>query len=117
MSDVNDDNVSRRLLNIAMRSRVRRLVLWTLMNSLDALSVSEICRKTRLHPSEVIGVIRGRPGSYELQYSLLRLHLVVEVTAKVGPRGQKTYKFTCKDPILLEYIQDTLKRYRETGEV
>jgi predicted transcriptional regulator with HTH domain len=87
------------------------------MNSLDPLSVSEICRKTRLYPSEVIGVIRGRPGSYELQYSLLRLRLVVEITAKVGARGQKAYKFTCKNPILIKYIEDTLKRYRETGEV
>lgn len=111
-----DVDVDRRLLNIALRSRVRRLVLWTLMKSLDALSVSEICHKTRLYPSEVIAVIRGRPGSYEPEYSLLRLHLVVEVTTKVHGR-QKTYKFTCRDSLLLRYIEDTLKRYRETGEV
>jgi predicted transcriptional regulator with HTH domain len=88
------------------------------MNSLDALSVSEICHKTRLYPSEVIGVIRGRPGSYEPEYSLLQLHLVAEITTKVhGDRRQKTYKFTCRDPIALRYIENTLKGYRETGEV
>jgi hypothetical protein len=49
---------------------------------------------------------------------LLRLHLVVEVTAKGhGDRRQKTYKFICRDPVLLKYIEDTLKGYRETGEV
>jgi predicted transcriptional regulator with HTH domain len=88
------------------------------MNSLNPLSVSEICHKTRLYPSEVIGVIRGRPGSYEPEYSLVRLHLVVEVTTKVrGDGRQKTYKFTCEDPITLRYIEDTLKGYRETGEI
>jgi predicted transcriptional regulator with HTH domain len=88
------------------------------MKSLDALSNSEICHKTRLYPSEVNGVVRGRPGSYELKYSLLQLHLVVEVPtiAHEDPR-QKTYKFTCKDPVLLRYIEDILKGYRETGEV
>ena len=117
MSDPRDANVNRRLLNMALRSRVRRLVLWTLMKSLDALSVSEICHKTRLYPSEVIGVIRGRPGSYEPEYSLLRLQLVAEVPTKVhGARRQKTYKFTCRNLILLRYMEDTLKAYRETGE-
>lgn len=118
MADASRDiSVDRRLLNMALRSRVRRLVLWTLMNSLDSLSVSEICHKTRLYPSEVIGVIRGRPGSYESQYSLLRLRLVTEVTTKGhGDGGQKTYKFACKDQILLRYIEDTLKGYRVTGE-
>ncbi|MDG6966170.1 MAG: hypothetical protein JRN58_00815 [Nitrososphaerota archaeon] len=87
------------------------------MNSLDPLSVSEICHKTRLYPSEVIGAIRGQPGSYEPQYSSLRLHLVAEVTTKGhGDRTHKTYKFTCSDPILLRYIEDTLKGYRQTGE-
>jgi predicted transcriptional regulator with HTH domain len=87
MSDTSRDaNVDRRSLNVALRSRVRRLVLWTLMKSLDALSVSEICHKTRLYPSEVSGVIRGRPGSYEPEYSLLRLHLVAEVTTRVHGR-------------------------------
>ena len=96
MFDPRDASVNRRLLSIALRSRVRRLVIWTLMKSLDALSVSEICYKTRLYPSEVIGVIRGRPGSYEPQYSLLRLHLTVEVTTKAhGDRRQRIYKFTC----------------------
>ncbi len=75
------------------------------MKSLDALSVSEICHKTRLYPSEVIGVIRGRPGSYEPEYSLLRLHLVVEVTTEVHGR-QKTYKFTFRDPILFRYFRE-----------
>ncbi len=118
MADASRDiGVNRRLLHMALRSRVRRLVLWTLMNSLDPLSVSEICHKTRLYPSEVIGVIRGRPGSYEPPYSLLRLQLVTEITANGHGGGrQKTYKFTCKDTALLKYIEDTLKGYRQTGE-
>jgi predicted transcriptional regulator with HTH domain len=118
MADASRDiSVNRRLLNTALRSRVRRLVLWTFMNSLDPLSVSEICHKTRLYPSEVIGVIRGRPGSYEPQYSLLRLQLVTEITTKGhGDGRQKTYTFTCKDPTLLRYMENALKGYRQTGE-
>ena len=118
MSDTSRDvDVDRRLLNMALRSRVRRLVLWTLMKSLYPLSNSEICHRTRLYPNQVDGVIRGRQGSYEPKYSLLRLHLVIEVTEPRGAGSRKTYKFTCSDPILLKYIEDTLKGYRETGEV
>jgi len=87
------------------------------MKSLYPLSNSEICHRTRLYPNEVDGAIRGRPGSYEPKYSLLRLHLIIEVTKARGEGRQKTYKFTCNDPILLKYIEDTLKGYRETGEV
>lgn len=103
------------LLRIALQSRVRRLVLSTLKNSGASLSISEIGRHAGLSPSEVAGVIRGVKGQYEPQYSLLRLQLVSESISKVaGSRQQKTYKFICKNPILLNYIERSSRKISES---
>ncbi len=100
-----------------MRSRVRHVVLWNLMKSGAWLSVSEISHESGLGLGEVIGAIRGVKGQYAPEYSLLRLQLVSETVSKApGERQQKTYKFTCKDPALLKYVERILARYRRGGE-
>jgi len=105
------------LLHVALRSRVRRLVLAILMRGGASLSVSEISQRTGLSPSQIIGVLRGVKGQYEPEYSLLRLQLVSETISTVsGSRPQKTYKFACKNPILLNYIEGVLARYLKAGE-
>jgi len=81
------------------------------------LTISEISHKTNLGPSQVIGVIRGAPGQYEKQYSLLQLGLLSEALSKTSGRQQKTYKFNFKNPVLLRYVEETLERYRKAGEI
>ena len=105
------------LLPRALRSRVRRLTLSTLMRKAGkGLSVSEICREANLSMNQVIGAIRGTEGQYDPNLSLLSLQLVREESFKSGKRLQKVYVFYVTNPTLLERIEHSLERYRRVGE-
>lgn len=81
------------------------------------LSISEISYLTGLSPSQVAGVIRGTKGQYEPEYSLLQLGIIVSERAlTLRGRPQKTYKFTCNNKTLLDYIERTLSRYHRASE-
>lgn len=105
------------LLPVALRSRVRRLTLASLMGSGTWVSISEIGRESGLSPSQVVGAIRGSKGQYDPELSLMRLRLVSETISKIpGRRQQKTYMFNGKNQILLDHIERVLARYRKSGE-
>jgi predicted transcriptional regulator with HTH domain len=104
-------------LRIALESRTRRLAIWKLMKSGASESVSELAHELHLSMSQVIGVMRGSGEQYKIQYSLMQLKLVTETQSKGSAgRVQKTYRFTCKNQVLLSYIEKTLEGYRAGGE-
>lgn len=103
---------------MALRSRVRRLVLLILRKSETWLSISYIAHESGLSSSEVIGAIRGIQGQYNPELSLLRLQLVSESISKPsGTRRQRTYKFTCQHEELLIALDRVMARYQKAGEV
>jgi predicted transcriptional regulator with HTH domain len=105
------------LLHVALQSRVRRLVLSTLMRRGAWLSISEIAHQTGLSPTQVSGALRGIRGQYDPKYSLLRLGIVSVSDPKPSDtRHWKSYEFSCKDRVVLEVTERILHRYQSHGE-
>lgn len=81
----------------------------------DGLPISEIARQSGLSPTQVVGALRGIKGSYDPEYSLLKLHLVKERESRnPGKRRQKIYEFNSKN--LVSSIERVMERYRQAGE-
>jgi predicted transcriptional regulator with HTH domain len=106
------------LLPLALRSRVRRLVLGIFIRAPKTMfSLSEISRDANLANNEVIGALRGVKGEYTPELSLLSLGLVKEVMLKVSEsRSRRVYILNDEREIPLEQIEHILRRYRRVGE-
>ena len=106
------------LIPVAFRSRVRRLVLLTLMSRRGAwASISEIARESRLSPNQVVGALRGSKNQYDPGLSLLRLNIAREEVLEISrKKKQKTYRFQPQNKILQDTIDRVLARYQSSGE-
>lgn len=114
----NEQGIHSSKLRDALTSRDRRVVLRVFRKRPnDWLSQAEVSSTAKLPLSQVSGVLRGFRGRYNPDLSLLTLGLIEEKQIQISTRRkQKLYKFNVKSQLILDLIDDILKRHEFEGE-
>ena len=83
----------------------------------DWLAQADVCSIARLPLGQVLGVIRGSPGRYNPDLSLLTLGLIEEKEVQVSAkRSRKLYKLNGKNQLALDLIDHILKWHQVEEE-